>query len=223
MNQLHSYFYCHRVENHLTAYHRRYNDTTVDVYRCVVSGTVDKTELFSFVGDLIADIEEGYTPVSMNSLRDDLMFVTENIPDPIDGIAIAFNHIDLEFHAITKIGTGNFLISYGLNEISLNYPESQIGYAMLDHIRDVATGQTQLQATSEWANGFAERYEDLRKNELFQKAAIVNVNLQPLRRVGEIFMALIERDRVPRSFSDHYWWMFSYRDEIQVALERLLA
>ena len=223
MNQLHSYFYCHRVDNHLTAYHRRYNDITVDVYRCVVSGAVNKTELFSFVGDLISDIEEGYTPVSMNSLRDDLMFVTENIPDPIDGIAIAFNHIDLEFHAITKIGTGNFLISYGLHEISLNYPESQVGYAMLDHIRDVATGQIQLQARSEWAEDFSIRYEGLRTSERFQRESMVNIDLQPLRRVGEIFITLNERDRIPKLYSDHYRWMFLYMDEMKREVEKLLT
>lgn len=223
MNQLHSYFYCHRVENHLTAYHRRYNDTTVDVYRCVESGTVNKTELFSFVGDLISDIEEGYTPVSMNSLRDDLMFVTENIPDPIDGIAIAFNHIDLGFHAIVQIGKDNHIVSFGLHEISLNYPESQVGYAMLDHIRDVATGQTQLQARSEWVMGIAERYDNLRTSERFQKESLINVDLQPLRRVGEIFITLNERDRIPKLYSDHYRWMFLYMDEMKREVEKLLT
>jgi hypothetical protein len=69
----------------------------------------------------------------------------------------------------------------------------------------------------------ASRYDNLRTSASYQQESMVNVDLQPLRRVGEIFMALTERDRVPKVFSDHYWWMFSYRDEIQAALERLLA
>lgn len=219
MNQLHSYFYCHRVDNHLTAYHRRYNDTTVDVYRCVESGAINKTDLFSFVGDLIADIEEGYTPVSMNSLRDDLMFITENIPNPSDGLALAFAHIDIGFHAITLIGKEKYVVSFGLNEVELNYPESQIGYAMLDHIRDVATGHVLLQYRTYWADEMAERYDNLRDSDRYKSESTVSFNILPLGTVGEIFVRLSKHTRIPKVFSDHYWWMFSYREE----MERLLA
>jgi hypothetical protein len=217
----HSYFFCHRMDNHFHAYHRRETEEQTSVFPCVTNGKVNNRDLFSFVGTLIADIEEGFTPVSMNSLRDDLCFLADNIPEPMDAIVIAFKHIDLGFHAAVKLGTGNYIISYGEEALSLTYPESEVGFAMLDHIRDVALGNTKIQGMSEWAMSFAERYDDLRTSERFKREATIEIDLQPLRSVGEIFMELSERSRVPKLFSDHYWWVFSYRDELQAELEKI--